>query len=58
MLNAAAKYSRSTSRIFRMDNLLFASFCPSCKSTEDPTPARLSRVPQPRLKVIGFDRNR
>ena len=58
MLNAAAKYSRSTSRIFRMDNLLFASFYPSCKSREDPTPAGLSRVAQPRLRVIGFDRNR
>ena len=58
MLNAAAKYSRSTSRIFRMDNLLFANFCPSCKSRKDPTLAGLSRVAQPRLKVIGFDRNR
>ena len=58
MLNAAAKYSRSTSRIFRMDNLLFASSVPSCKSREDPTPAGLSRVAQPRLKVIGLDRNR
>ena len=29
MLNAAVKYSRSTSRILRMDNLLFASVRPS-----------------------------
>ena len=33
MLNAAAKYSRSTSRIFRMDSLLFASFYPCTAST-------------------------
>ena len=33
MLNAAAKYSRSTSRILRMDNLLFASVHPSCRTT-------------------------
>ena len=31
MLNAAAKYSRSTSRIFRMDNFPFASSVPPAK---------------------------
>ena len=39
MLNAAAKYSRSTSRILRMDNLLFASVRPSCKSGRVSRPA-------------------
>ena len=39
MLNAAAKYSRSTSRIFRMDNLLFASSVP---------PAKAGRIPRRR----------
>ena len=39
MLNAAAKYSRSTPRILRMDNLLFASVRPSCKSRKVSRPA-------------------
>ena len=39
MLNAAAKYSRSTSRILRMDNLLFANVRPSCKSRTVSRPA-------------------
>ena len=58
MLNAAAKYSRSTSRILRMDNLLFASVHPSCKKQEGLTPGGLSRAAQLRRRAIDFDRNR
>ena len=52
------KYSRRTFRILRMDNLLFASVRPSCKSREDLTagggrPAPLSSDGG----VIGFDRH-
>ena len=58
MLNAAAKYSRSTSRILRMDNLLFASVHPSCKGMEGLTSGGLSRAAQLRRRVTDFDRNR
>ena len=41
MLNAAAKYSRSTSRILRMDNLLFASVHPLLQKQEGLTRRRV-----------------
>ena len=65
MLNAAAKYSRSTSRILRMDNLLFASVHPSCKGMEGLTvrrvvPRRSAPTEGDRFRpesVIDFSRN-
>ena len=64
MLNAAAKYSRSTSRIFRRDNLLFASSVPPAKAARIPRrrggPAFSAPTEGDRFRpesVIGLRRN-